>query len=275
MRFGVTMWIGAAVVLAAGVGTAQAADTKKKSSEGALKIASVKSAKSEAKAVTLPVAAKQPVRRKAKRSTLIARINLTRQRMRVTSNGKVVGNWKISSGKLGHQTPTGRFRPNWTSKMHYSRKYYNSPMPYSVFFNGGIATHGTSAVGRLGAAASHGCIRLRTANARRFYKLVNRHGKNRTRIIVTGKTRFSRRAWRNYKNKRGIYKPYRGASQRTSRSRADNRSRTTNTWGGQSRSARRRHSLREYDRVRRLRHRQRVQRYYETRRRVHPGNIWY
>lgn len=121
--------------------------------------------------------------------SLVARIDLTEQRMVVTSNGREVGNWKISSGKAGHETPPGRFRPTWTSKMHYSRKYYNSPMPYSVFFNGGIATHGTSYNRMLGRPASHGCIRLRTANARTFYNLVHRHGHKRTRIIVTGRAR--------------------------------------------------------------------------------------
>ncbi len=69
--------------------------------------------------------------------------------------------------------------------MWYSRKYDNSPMPYSVFYYGGYAIHGTNYVKRLGRPASHGCIRLQTANAATFYSLVQRHGRADTRIVVT------------------------------------------------------------------------------------------
>ena len=118
--------------------------------------------------------------------TLHAYIDLTAQRMTVKSGGQTLHHWAISSGRTGHETPRGKFTPAWTAKMWHSRKYNMAPMPYSVFFNGGIATHGTNAVKRLGRPASHGCIRLTTPNARKFYQLVHRHGKKRTRIVVTG-----------------------------------------------------------------------------------------
>lgn len=120
--------------------------------------------------------------------TVYANIDLTRQRMTVKVNGRVRHTWKISSGRAGYHTPRGTFRPNWISRMHYSRQYDGAPMPYSVFFNRGIATHGTNAVSRLGRPASHGCIRLRTSNARTFYNLVRKHGKSRVRISVRGTT---------------------------------------------------------------------------------------
>lgn len=118
--------------------------------------------------------------------TLHAHIDLTAQRMTVKSGGQTLHQWSISSGRTGHETPTGKFTPAWSAKMWHSRKYDMAPMPYSVFFNGGIATHGTNAVKRLGHPASHGCIRLTTPNARSFYQLVHRHGLKRTRIVVTG-----------------------------------------------------------------------------------------
>ena len=116
--------------------------------------------------------------------------------MTVKAGGKVLHSWKISSGRRGYETPRGSFRPSWASRMWYSRQYDGAPMPYAVFFNQGIATHGTNAVGRLGRPASHGCIRLRTAHAKKFYKLVHRHGYKRTRIIVTGKAKQTRVAKR-------------------------------------------------------------------------------
>jgi lipoprotein-anchoring transpeptidase ErfK/SrfK len=53
--------------------------------------------------------------------------------------------------------------------MWYSRKYDNSPMPYSVFFRGGYAVHGTSYVKQLGRPASHGCVRLPHAFAAKLF----------------------------------------------------------------------------------------------------------
>jgi lipoprotein-anchoring transpeptidase ErfK/SrfK len=70
-------------------------------------------------------------------------------------------------------------------KMWHSRKYDMSPMPYSVFYHGGYAIHGTSYVKKLGRPASHGCVRLATANAAKFYSLVKQIGPGNTRIVVT------------------------------------------------------------------------------------------
>ena len=123
-------------------------------------------------------------------TTLSATIDLARQRMTVKAGGTTLHSWEISSGTYGHETPAGRFRPKWIARKWHSRKYNMAPMPYSVFFNGGIATHGTNAVSRLGHPASHGCIRLRTLNARTFYQLVRKHGLKQTRITVTGRAKL-------------------------------------------------------------------------------------
>ncbi|MFY0615124.1 MAG: L,D-transpeptidase [Hyphomicrobiaceae bacterium] len=264
MRFAIGLSVAAAF---AGAGAAFAADDADKNATPVVKLASagaaapvtthqkVPAAKA-AKQVALAVPTVKPKPTPAAPS-LVARIDLNQQRMRVTANGKLVGNWSISSGKLGHETPPGRFRPKWSSKMHYSRKYNNSPMPYSVFFNGGIATHGTTYTSRLGGAASHGCIRLRTANARKFYQLVHRHGYKRTRIIVTGRARQTRTASR-HRSPRRTYRT----------------NRTSNYWNSYTvpRSQRQRRSLRQYDRRRTARHQQRVRRYYQSRRMVFPGD---
>ena len=156
------------------------------------------------------------------RPTLYATIDLSKQRMTVVSNGKRLFRWRISSGRRGYETPAGRFTPGWMAKNWHSRKYDLAPMPYSVFFNQGIATHGTTAVSRLGRPASHGCIRLATGNARRFYNLVRRHGMKKTRIIVKGLTKHPKRnskelasrSWRarRYSAPRPIHRPVVGYS---------------------------------------------------------------
>jgi len=124
--------------------------------------------------------------------TLFAHINLTTQRMSVRdAAGNEYGPWKISSARGGYTTPTGTFSVNFTSRMHYSKQYHWSPMPYSVFFNRGVATHGTNATGRLGHPASHGCVRLHPKNAKVFYNLVEKHGKRLTQIVVDGKPPYT------------------------------------------------------------------------------------
>ena len=64
----------------------------------------------------------------------------------------------ISSGKEGHDTPTGIFPILSKKTMHRSKKYENAPMPYTQFIDQyGIALHAGMIPGR---PASHGCIRL-------------------------------------------------------------------------------------------------------------------
>jgi lipoprotein-anchoring transpeptidase ErfK/SrfK len=118
--------------------------------------------------------------------TVFADINLTTQRMTVSDKSGVLYKWKISSAGGGYVTPIGVYRPQWISAMHYSKQYYNAPMPYSVFFHRGYAIHGTVAVERLGRPASHGCVRLATPNAKKFFDLVQKRGKELVRITVHG-----------------------------------------------------------------------------------------
>lgn len=120
---------------------------------------------------------------------MIARIDLSAQRMTVTIDGKPAHSWAISSGRAPeYLTPTGTFRPQWAARMWYSKKYDDAPMPHAVFFNGGVAVHATSATGMLGRPASHGCVRLAPANAATFFALVHKYGFQATRIIVQGRT---------------------------------------------------------------------------------------
>ncbi|MBR2688644.1 MAG: L,D-transpeptidase [Aquamicrobium sp.] len=116
---------------------------------------------------------------------LVARVNISTQTMTVSRYGEVLYRWDVSTARKGYVTPSGSWKPKRLHKMWYSKKYDNSPMPWSVFYNGGYAVHGTNAVRQLGRPASHGCVRLATANAATFYSLVREVGINDTRIVVT------------------------------------------------------------------------------------------
>mgnify|MGYP001209097355 CR=1 FL=1 len=112
-------------------------------------------------------------------------VDISSQSMSVDVNGWSYGRWKVSTARDGYYTPRGAWRPFALKKMHYSRKYDNSPMPNSIFFLGGYAIHATGYVKSLGRPASHGCIRLHPTNAAKLYSLVQKHGLNATRITIT------------------------------------------------------------------------------------------
>ncbi len=103
-------------------------------------------------------------------------IDLTMQRMHVTSGSGAQYEWAISSGRPGHATPVGYFRPQRMYVMVHSLKYDNAPMPHSIFFYGGYAIHGTDAVWHLGHVASHGCVRLAPQNAAALFEMVQHEG---------------------------------------------------------------------------------------------------
>ena len=107
------------------------------------------------------------------------------QRIYVYKDLEQLYTFKSSTGKAGHRTQNGVFKPYSLETMHYSRKYYNSPMPWSVFFNGGTAIHGTEDIWHLGRPASHGCVRTHPKSARRIYNLVRKYGRKNTTVIVT------------------------------------------------------------------------------------------
>lgn len=113
------------------------------------------------------------------------RIDISSQSMVVDVGGRTYGRWKVSTARQGYYTPRGAWRPYMLKRMHYSRKYDNSPMPHSIFFLGGYAIHGTGHVKSLGRPASHGCIRLHPQNAAKLYALVKKHGMRSTRVVIT------------------------------------------------------------------------------------------
>ncbi|MFM9857428.1 L,D-transpeptidase [Pseudoxanthobacter sp. M-2] len=121
----------------------------------------------------------------ASAGSVVARIDLSEQRMYVSIAGKPAYSWPVSTARRGYVTPTGSYRPTRLHRRWYSRKYNNSPMPHSIFFRGGYAIHGTNALKSLGRPASHGCVRLAPGNAATLFQLVSSYGPRNTRIVIT------------------------------------------------------------------------------------------
>jgi lipoprotein-anchoring transpeptidase ErfK/SrfK len=121
----------------------------------------------------------------AKASTILARIDISDQRMEVFVNGWPTYSWPVSTARSGYVTPVGSYRAYRLEKMWYSRKYDMSPMPNSIFFKGGYAIHGTGYIKRLGTPASHGCVRLHPDNAKTLFSLVKDNGIASMQVEIT------------------------------------------------------------------------------------------
>lgn len=115
---------------------------------------------------------------------ITAQVDISQQVMVVKSGSRVLYRWKVSTGKAGYRTPTGTYSPKRMHTMWHSRKYNMTPMPHSIFFRGGYAVHATNQISRLGRPASHGCIRLHPAHAKKLFSLVKRHGPSNARIVI-------------------------------------------------------------------------------------------
>lgn len=113
-------------------------------------------------------------------------VDLSRQEMTVRIGGDVAYVWPVSTGRKGYRTPTGSYKPQRMYREYYSQKYDNSPMPYSIFYSGGFAIHGTGYTKSLGRPASHGCVRLHPRHAAELYDLVQDFGKGATSIRIRG-----------------------------------------------------------------------------------------
>lgn len=114
------------------------------------------------------------------------------QRMVVTIDGQQKYVWPVSTGKVGHFTPVGDFKPFRMEIDHKSEEFDDAPMPHSVFFTRqGHAIHGSFNTKQLGMVASSGCVRLAPANAALLFGLVKKHGLNATKIKIDGDERVA------------------------------------------------------------------------------------
>ena len=116
-------------------------------------------------------------------ATVRIHIDLASQSMHVSSrHGEY--DWAVSTGRPGHRTPTGVYRPQRMFVMTHSHKYDDAPMPHAIFFSGGYAIHGTYQTAALGGVASHGCVRLAPGAAAALYEMVKHEGAS---IVISGK----------------------------------------------------------------------------------------
>jgi hypothetical protein len=114
-------------------------------------------------------------------------IDKSNQRMTVAVNGEPRWHWRVSTGRPGRDTPSGKFQAFRMEADHFSKEFDDAPMPHSIFFTKlGHAIHGSFDTRHLGSPASHGCVRLDPANASKLYALVQQDGVLNTTVVLTG-----------------------------------------------------------------------------------------
>lgn len=113
----------------------------------------------------------------------------TAQTLQVWDQGRRVMAVHVSTGKAPTPrdskailTPVGYYTPTWLNKDHRSKAFNFAPMPYAIFFNGGVAIHERPANAQwaIGQPASHGCVRMpregKSRSAETLYKMVQAAG---------------------------------------------------------------------------------------------------
>jgi lipoprotein-anchoring transpeptidase ErfK/SrfK len=107
-------------------------------------------------------------------------VSLASQRMFVFRDGELWDSSKVSTGKRGNETPVGTF-PILQKKVHHrSNLYDDAPMPYMQRLTwGGVALHAGHVPGY---PASHGCVRMPKAFAKKLYGIT---GFSSTLVVVT------------------------------------------------------------------------------------------
>ncbi|MCF6245135.1 MAG: L,D-transpeptidase family protein [Sulfurovum sp.] len=99
-------------------------------------------------------------------------VDLSEQKAYAIEDGIIVFEGRISSGKKGHETPSGEYTI-MQKKRHHKSNLWPKPnggakMPYMMrLTNSGIAMHLGYVPNR---PASHGCIRLKNGFAQKLYR---------------------------------------------------------------------------------------------------------
>jgi len=122
---------------------------------------------------------------------IIAKVDVSEQTVRIYKNGKQNHKWSVSTARKGKHTSRGQWRGQSLSKYHksslYNHKsslYNNAPMPYSIFYSGNFAIHGTNQTSRSGRPASAGCIRLHTSNAAKLIAMTQQVSLRNIKVVV-------------------------------------------------------------------------------------------
>ena len=126
----------------------------------------------------------------ARRYPRVITVSRTRKILRLYVGLKLAKTFRVAIGQIGHKTPAGRYKietmqkdPAWhvpdeawagslAGRVIPSVDPQNPLAARWMGFHDGAGIHGTKDLGSLGAAASHGCIRMAIPDVKRLYRRV-------------------------------------------------------------------------------------------------------
>jgi hypothetical protein len=97
-------------------------------------------------------------------------------------SGRFWNTWLVRGGWSGHKTRTGDFTV-FKRYRHHRSNLFGSAMPYSQFFSGGEALHGSRIMMDPYKGHSHGCVNMYVEDARQLWSLTH---DRRLRVHVYG-----------------------------------------------------------------------------------------
>ncbi len=106
----------------------------------------------------------------------------SRHQVTLWRRGKLWNSWLVRGGDYYYATRTGHFSVFMRDRDHVSG-LYGSPMPYSQFFSGGQAFHGSSYMTDPFVDHSHGCVNMYIEDAQQLWRLT---AKVRLKVHVYG-----------------------------------------------------------------------------------------
>ncbi|MBO0846382.1 MAG: murein L,D-transpeptidase [Nocardioides sp.] len=95
-----------------------------------------------------------------------------RHQVNLYHRGRLLNSWLVRGGGASTPTRTGRFRVYYRDIDHVST-LFDTPMPYSQFFSGGQALHGSRLMMDPYVGHSHGCVNFWTEDARQLWRLTS------------------------------------------------------------------------------------------------------
>src|SRR5688572_6924503 len=121
------------------------------------------------------------------------RVDLSEREMHVIEGGEVVRTYGVAIGTRKHPTPTGRFR---TGRIEWNPRWVPPPVEWArrlkaraggdprnpmqgvkIYFRAPwYFIHGTNDPASIGSAASHGCLRMRTEEAKELAREISKRG---------------------------------------------------------------------------------------------------
>ena len=97
----------------------------------------------------------------------------SRHQLTLWHRGNLWNNWLVRGGSASNKTRVGNWRV-FRRDRHHTSSLYGSPMPWSQFFSGGQAFHGSSLMMNPFVGHSHGCVNMYNEDARQLWRITHR-----------------------------------------------------------------------------------------------------